>query len=932
MADRYWVGGTGTWDTTSTSKWSATSGGASGASVPTAADNVFFDASSNTGTGAFTVTIGAAVVCNSLDSTAVDGVMTLAGFSGISVSGSMTLNATNVWSLSGAITFKGTTSGLTITTNGVVMGSSIVIAPTGSGAYSLGSAYTSGSSRTLNFSSGTFSTNNYAVTVGGVDLAYGATSSRTANLGSSTITVIGSSGWSVITTSGLTLNAGTSTINLSNSLATHYFGGTGLTYYDINVSYVDSTYIGLIRDSVSCRNFSFTAITSALSSGARSIELIAGRTLTCSGTFSCPASVNRASRTRIGVVSSGTFYASARLTISAATYSVNDINFFGVACTGAGAPATGTSICDQGRNTGVTFTTAKTVYKVAASSAWINSATWATSSGGTGSTDNFPLGQDTIIIDDNSGSSLTGSGASAYNTSFAKLDASARTTTFTFTLGTQENIFTGGGAGGITTNSNFVWSGSGIRLVLSGTGAFDLSTPSSFALGSGNLDFIVWKPSGGSVRLLNSVQFTNNTLLRLYAGDLNFNGYTLKLPGRLQISLSGTDTKSTTYGNGGLLELVKSSIDTPLSTADCTYYSVNSDTVTGKRPILVSGNTATAYTSFQDYSVTGVTEANSHDVTITGSSGAPTFWSWQVRDLDVSAATVPGPLWNLFASTFYGSLTLGSGLGSFTGSGVWNFRSTSATVRTITSAGLTVNSPMTFNGVGGSWKLLDALSVVSTQTITLTTGTLDLNGMSVSCGTFTSNSGSSRTLAMGSSTLIITGSGSAWDTSFGTGLAFTSTTGKISFTSASAVTATMPSTSGITVPTINLGGAGAVTISGGSSVTYSGFTNTVSPARVNFPSGLTANVLSFGLRGTAGNLVVVNGVTSAHTLTKTTAGDVDCDYLNITRSQVTGSGSGSGVKWYAGANSTDGGSNTGWIFTAPPAGGDGKFFAFFNWA
>ncbi len=47
MADRYWVGGTGTWNSTSTTNWSASSGGASGASVPTAADNVFFDAGSD---------------------------------------------------------------------------------------------------------------------------------------------------------------------------------------------------------------------------------------------------------------------------------------------------------------------------------------------------------------------------------------------------------------------------------------------------------------------------------------------------------------------------------------------------------------------------------------------------------------------------------------------------------------------------------------------------------------------------------------------------------------------------------------------------------------------------------------------------------------------------------------------------------------------
>jgi hypothetical protein len=45
MANRYYVGGSGSqWDLTSS--WSASSGGASGASVPTSSDNVFFDVNS----------------------------------------------------------------------------------------------------------------------------------------------------------------------------------------------------------------------------------------------------------------------------------------------------------------------------------------------------------------------------------------------------------------------------------------------------------------------------------------------------------------------------------------------------------------------------------------------------------------------------------------------------------------------------------------------------------------------------------------------------------------------------------------------------------------------------------------------------------------------------------------------------------------------
>ena len=46
MADRYWVGGNGTWNSTNTANWSSTSGGSGGASVPTAGDNVYFDDSS----------------------------------------------------------------------------------------------------------------------------------------------------------------------------------------------------------------------------------------------------------------------------------------------------------------------------------------------------------------------------------------------------------------------------------------------------------------------------------------------------------------------------------------------------------------------------------------------------------------------------------------------------------------------------------------------------------------------------------------------------------------------------------------------------------------------------------------------------------------------------------------------------------------------
>jgi hypothetical protein len=51
------------------------------------------------------------------------------------------------------------------------------------------------------------------------------------------------------------------------------------------------------------------------------------------------------------------------------------------------------------------------------------------------------------------------------------------------------------------------------------------------------------------------------------------------------------------------------------------------------------------------------------------------------------------------------------------------------------------------------------------------------------------------------------------------------------------------------------------------------------------------------------------------------------DYLSISQSIATG-----GAAWYAGANSTDGGNNTGWIFSAAPIPGAnaGNFFLMFG--
>ena len=220
MANRYWVGGSGTWNTSSTTNWSASSGGASGASVPTAADSVFFDSATT-----YTVTTTGALTC--LDFTVSAGTVTFtAGTSPtIAISGSLSIIAgTVVNSLSLPTTFNATTTGKTITTNGVTYSSTITFNGVGGG-WTLGSALQTGT--TISVNAGTFNTANYSV-VSGAFLTQTA-SVKVINLGSSTFSAAGNLNFAG---SNLTFNAGTSQLNLTqNTIALETLGG--VTFYNV---------------------------------------------------------------------------------------------------------------------------------------------------------------------------------------------------------------------------------------------------------------------------------------------------------------------------------------------------------------------------------------------------------------------------------------------------------------------------------------------------------------------------------------------------------------------------------------------------------------------------------------------------------------------------------------------------------------------------
>jgi hypothetical protein len=85
---------------------------------------------------------------------------------------------------------------------------------------------------------------------------------------------------------------------------------------------------------------------------------------------------------------------------------------------------------------------------------------------------------------------------------------------------------------------------------------------------------------------------------------------------------------------------------------------------------------------------------------------------------------------------------------------------------------------------------------------------------------------------------------------------------------------------------------------------------------LTFPGSTTTTCTSFHVTGTSGHLITLAASAGSFTLSVAAAADggvVSCDFLSISHSTATG-----GATFYAGGNSTNGGSNSGWTFTAAP--------------
>lgn len=326
--------------------------------------------------------------------------------------------------------------------------------------------------------------------------------------------------------------------------------------------------------------------------------------------------------------------------------------------------------------------------------------------------------------------------------------------------------------------------------------------------------------------------------------------------------------------------------------------------------------------------VGGVAPTAADDAVINGTSGNITIDSGGAVCRSLNCTGYTGTLTHNASSTLtIGDGTAGSGnvaltlaagmtytLSSPTTNTI-NFISTSATQQTITTAGKTISN-WNFNAASnGSWILSDNLTQNSSCTMTLTKGTLNLNGKTLTIGNFNSSNSNVRSLTFGAATVNILGASTPWAFATNTNLTLSAASSTLNFG-----LATFIQPGGTTWGTINI-----TFPSGGTTTFQQGFTCTTltvtGSADVSclfgFAASNTATItgtLTLNGNSTVNRLYVSNQSSGSLNAT-VSAGTVVASYVDL--EQITGTGAGSWNLASITGGSGDCGGNSGITFTTP---------------
>ena len=483
---------------------------------------------------------------------------------------------------------------------------------------------------------------------------------------------------------------------------------------------------------------------------------------------------------------------------------------------------------------------------------------WATTSGGS-TTGGVPTATDNCIIDQNSN-------ATAYTITF---NAATACKSISFAApGTSGNVTL---AATSALNLTGTWTGySGLINNYTGTITFNGAagpytlTSAGVAFGSNITINTTGAGTAGQYNLADNLALGSSNTLTLTQGDLEASGYNITTG---SFSSSNSNTRTITMGSG-----------TWTLTGNATTI-WNTGTVTG-----LTFNNGNAIVSSYSGS-TGTRTINTGSIS---EASAPTFNITAGSDTVSLSGNVTTLNFTGFTGTFSGggslydsNFTIVSGM-TVSGGSATTFAATSGTY-TITTNGVTLSIPITFNGVGGTWNLAGNLTMGSADTLTLTNGTFNANGYNVTTGIFSSSNSNTRTITMGSGTWTLTGNNTTiWNTGTTTNLTFNNGNAIVCNYSGSTGTRTIaPGSLALgTAPSFNItAGSDIITTSSGShfgSLNFTGFSGTLTNVSktlygsLAFSSGMTAtsgtNTITFA--ATSGtNTITTNGVTVAFPIT-----------------------------------------------------------------
>lgn len=919
MADRYWVGGTGTWNTTSTTNWSATSGGAGGASVPTATDNVIFDSATT-----YTVTMTGALTC--LDFTVSAGTVTFAQGTSptLAISGNLSLVAATVWNMSSTVTFNATTS-KTIGINNVYL-ASIVNFNGAAGTWTLTSAAQFYSTTLTN---GTFSTSasNYSFTsYEGITIASNS-NNKTLSLNGSNVTLAGGNTFINNSTGNFTFNAGTSNITISFSFYTNVSSIESLTFY--NVTSTEGNLSETFSSSNSSCVFTFNNLTLGgqtyigtdkqikIPANASTTNMVINGTLTMRGSAMAPGS---------RVILKGQDFNSGnsvQARISAAAVSLVDVDFYCINNTGVSA-WTGARLGNMTNNTNITTTTPRTLYYSAATLGQYRSGNpWANTSGGTAApANNYPLVQDTAIIDNNSGTgTLSLNGSNDEGLFLGTVDMSARTTSMnvSHTAGTavffKNYIFSSSVTQQGAKTIQFV----GVANSTFNTANVNLTLPIIVAKVNANVNIVgtltsnqSFTSSLGSLGVLN---FGSNTSVQSFtasSGTVNFNGNMTSnqtftfVSGTLNLN-SANITASSVQGNYSTARTINFGNTGKFTTKTWNFGDLTNFSLSGSRTVIINATSSDFGGINHGSGHTNGTEVNAIDLYLVSGNYSFSSYGIKVRDIDFSGYSGTYSIPNSVDAEnyFYGNITLSSTM--TIGSAPYIYIAAVSGTNYITSNGKSL-APVSFGARGGSatWILLDNAQF---NPVNHANGTINLNGKTLTTTGYTTLDGI-KNLTFNGGTLSCNGSFNndkpgGFTVTQGTG------TGKISMISASAKNFVGGSNnySGVV---LSQAGAGTLTVSGTN--TFEDITNDYSSTgatTITLTAGSRQTVNNFTANGSVGKLLTINSTSGTQaTLTKS-SGTVSSVYLRLQDNNANG-----GAFWGA-TQSTNLGNITGWNLRGP---------------